>query len=68
MSLGGCWPRFRSLSMRRVLSLKRPGTTQPTAQSIADLTSLFFSSINKMLVTNSELSDYYIRVLKSERN
>ena len=69
MSLGGCWPTFRSLKMRTVLSLKTPGATQPTAKNIGDLTSQLLVSISrKTLVPNSELSDYYKRVLKSERD
>jgi len=69
VSLGGCWPTFRSLKMRTVLSLKTPGTTQPTAKKIGDLISQFVSSISrKILVPNSELSDYYKHVLKSERD
>jgi len=64
VSLGGCWPTFGSLELRTVLSLKTPGTTQPMAQSIGDISSLFFASISrKILVTNSELSAYYVRVL-----
>jgi hypothetical protein len=57
------------LKMRTILPLKAPGTTQPMALNIGDFISLFFDSISRnILVPNSELYDYKIRVLKSERN